>query len=106
MNENSSNNTIDFPEIEWSQLNEFARQKKVVFGAKSVRVLELDPGFHELDWCVRGHVGYVVEGELKIQFKDRTEQFSSGQGMFIEFGDEHKAIETKQKVTLFLVDEA
>ncbi len=99
------NRSIDFNDLEWKQLNEFAREKTVVYGDRSVRLLELRSGFLELDWCVRGHVGYVIKGELEIQFDDRTEKFSEGDGLHIEFGEPHKALQLRQTTLLFLIDE-
>jgi quercetin dioxygenase-like cupin family protein len=35
-----------------------------------VRVVEYSPGFRSDHWCPRGHVLYVLEGELVIELKD------------------------------------
>ena len=35
-----------------------------------VRVVEYSPGFRSDHWCPRGHVLFVLEGELVIELKD------------------------------------
>ncbi|HMO13474.1 MAG TPA: hypothetical protein PKD64_02340 [Pirellulaceae bacterium] len=97
--------SIKFDNIEWRQLNEFAEEKRVTLGETSMRLLRLAPGFEEVDWCTRGHVGYVIEGVLLIQFDQHTETYTSGDGLHIDYGVPHRALKLKQKTVLFIVDE-
>ena len=93
---------LNFEELEWEQLNEFAKQKEIVTERRQLRLLELSPGFHEPDWCLRSHIGFVIQGELEIEFEDGKELFTAGNGMNIERGRKHKASQTKGTVRLFL----
>src|SRR3546814_9861947 len=51
------------------------------FGDVRVRVVEYSPGYMADHWCDRGHVIYVLEGELTTELKDgrkfRSEEHQS-----------------------------
>jgi quercetin dioxygenase-like cupin family protein len=74
-------------------------------GNARVRMLEYSPGYRADHWCERGHVIYVVEGELVTELKDgRT--FTLGPGMSYQVGDEqepHRS-STRTGAKLFVVD--
>jgi quercetin dioxygenase-like cupin family protein len=42
-------------------------------GNLRVRVVEYSPGFKSDHWCARGHVLYVVDGEITVKLKDGRE---------------------------------
>jgi quercetin dioxygenase-like cupin family protein len=41
-------------------------------------------------WCEKGHYGYIIEGELEIEFTNEKIIYKKGVGVFIPEGDEHK----------------
>jgi len=41
-------------------------------------------------WCEKGHIGYVLEGEMEIEYKNERLVYKSGDGIFIPSGQEHK----------------
>jgi quercetin dioxygenase-like cupin family protein len=41
-------------------------------------------------WCEKGHIGYVLEGRIEIEFAHECHVYSSGDGVFIPNGPEHK----------------
>jgi quercetin dioxygenase-like cupin family protein len=41
-------------------------------GGLRVRVVDYSAGFESDHWCPRGHVLYVIEGEIQIALKDGT----------------------------------
>ena len=90
-------------QTEWTQLNELVRQKSVEVEDKVVRLLELQPGFEETQWCYKGHVGYVVHGGIEVEFENDTQLFQAGDVLVIPSTVGHKA-KAKGKTTLFLVD--
>lgn len=47
-----------------------------------------------LDWCIKGHVGYILDGSCSIDFNGEIVRFTEGDGLFIPEGNEnkHKAI--------------
>jgi hypothetical protein len=96
---------LKFTQMEWDQVGEYARQKVAVVDGRRIRLLQLLPGFQEPDWCRRGHLGFVVDGTLEIEFPDGARTFAAGDGLAVPAGVQHKAQRATQRVTLFLVDE-
>lgn len=95
-----------FPDIEWQQVSEHARQKLIDNGEKRVRLLKLSPGFQELEWCQRGHTGYVIDGSLEMEFNEgHKKQFTTGDAILVSQGEAHKARTGGGSCLLFLVDE-
>jgi quercetin dioxygenase-like cupin family protein len=74
-------------------------------GNARVRIVEYSPGYRADHWCERGHVLYVLEGELVTELKDgRT--FKLKAGMSYQVGDEqepHRS-HTDAGAKLFVVD--
>ncbi|HXU92499.1 MAG TPA: hypothetical protein VFP33_02465 [Gallionella sp.] len=59
------------------------------------------------DWCEKGHVGFVIQGELEIDFHGHLVRYPEGSGIFIPAGAEsgHKARSITPSVLLFLVED-
>ena len=57
---------------------------------RKLRLVEFARGFKEPDWCRKGHIGYVLEGEAELQFSERTVSLKAGDGIFIPAGEDHK----------------
>ena len=103
-----SGTKIDFSEISWDESNEGVRAKTALRSGKRLRLVEFADKFVELDWCRKGHIGYVLEGEIEIAFPDRTETFVAGDGIMIVSGEEerHRARVIGAVARLILVEEA
>ena len=43
-----------------------------------------------LHWCEKGHYGYVIEGELEIEFENGKVKYEKGDGIFIPDGPDHR----------------
>ncbi len=74
-------------------------------GNARVRVVEYTPGYRADHWCERGHVIYVLEGELVTELKDGR-KFTLSAGMGYQVGDEeepHRST-TTTGAKLFVVD--
>ncbi len=71
-----------------------------------VRIVEYTPGYLADHWCDRGHVLYVLEGELDTELRDgRTFRLTAGMSYQVsDFGDEAHRSSTKTGVKLFIVD--
>lgn len=84
----------------------FATQRQFKAGDVSVRRVEYSPGYSADHWCERGHIAYIVEGELVVELKDgRSRELKAGMS-FISSDDRiapHRALTTAGAV-LFLVD--
>ncbi len=75
-------------------------------GDLRVRIVEYSPGYLADHWCERGHVLYVLEGELDTELRDgRT--FKLKPGMSYTVSDNGDAAHRSATVTgakLFVVD--
>jgi hypothetical protein len=71
-----------------------------------VRMVKYSPGYLADHWCDRGHVLYVLEGELHTELKDgRTFVLTQGMSYQVsDFGDAAHRSSTKTGATLFIVD--
>src|ERR1700758_2479097 len=75
-------------------------------GDLRVRHVEYSPGYLADHWCDRGHVLYVLEGELVTELKDGR-SFILRPGMSYQvsdFGDAPHRSSTRTGAKLFIVD--
>jgi quercetin dioxygenase-like cupin family protein len=81
-----------------------------VFGdaAKQMRLVEFTSEFVEPHWCEKGHVGFVLQGELEVDFHGQVVRYGEGSGIFIPPGPSngHKGRSLTPSVLLFLVEDA
>ena len=98
---------INFNSIEWQSTMPGARSKVYQQDGKKIRLVEFTDEFVEPEWCEKGHLGYVLEGTLEIDFKSRVVVYPKGSGIFIHAGadNSHKAKSLTPVVQLFLVEE-
>ncbi len=98
---------VDFELLPWQAPAPGVRFKACEHDGQRLRMAEFTKDFVEADWCVKGHVGYVLEGVIEVDFHKREEVFVAGDGLFIPPGNEHghKAHAVTNSVTLILVDE-
>jgi hypothetical protein len=98
---------VAFESLPWQAPAPGVRFKAFEHEGRRLRLAEFTKDFVEADWCVKGHIGYVLEGVLAVDFHDRTDVFAAGDGLFIPPGDEHghKARTVTDSVTLVLVEE-
>jgi quercetin dioxygenase-like cupin family protein len=97
---------INFDSLGWESQLPGARYKAFQRGGTMVRVAEYTRDFVAPDWCTDGHVGYVLEGELDIDFDGEVVRFSAGDGLFIPEGEEsrHKPTAVSDVVRVVLVE--
>ncbi len=98
---------ILFDELEWQDGIRGARFKVFRSGNKQIRLLEFSSEFIEPDWCEKGHVGFVIDGELEIDFRGSVVRYPQGSALLIPSGVEsgHKARSVTAVTQLFLVEE-
>jgi mannose-6-phosphate isomerase-like protein (cupin superfamily) len=96
---------IDFAEIEWIDSAIGLRVKTFETDGKQLRLAEFSRNFQETDWCEKSHIGYVIAGEIEIDFAGRAEIFKQGDGIFICPGKKHKARAMSEITRLFLVED-
>lgn len=76
------NYKIDFQEIEW-ETSVGLKQKRIVRSGHTQRLVHFEHGFIEKEWCKKEHMGYVLSGEMKIDFNGHIVEYSKGDGLFI-----------------------
>jgi hypothetical protein len=80
---------VDFESIAWQEPAPGVRFKTHDQDGRRLRLAEFTRDFVEFDWCTKGHIGYVLEGEMEIDFRGRVVAFHAGDGLFIPPGIEH-----------------
>ncbi|MCP1833774.1 MULTISPECIES: DHCW motif cupin fold protein [Bradyrhizobium] len=106
--------TLPFTVTDWNKLEPSvhpgetgqALWRTLNIGELRVRMVEYSPGYLADHWCDRGHVLYVVTGELDTELRDGR-RFTLKPGMSYQvsdFGDAAHRSSTKTGATLFIVD--
>ncbi len=99
---------IDFESMEREEPADGVKVKAYEQDGKKLRLVEFSKEFVEPDWCTKGHIGYILEGQMEIDFYGEKEIFGPGDGIFIPAGQEHKhkGRVLTDIVKAFLVEEA
>jgi quercetin dioxygenase-like cupin family protein len=101
-------NTTDWSKIDATEhLGEagVARWRTIEQGNLRVRMIEYSPGYIADHWCERGHVIFVLSGELITELRDGR-HFTLGPGMSYQVADgdgAHRSVSPKGAL-LFVVD--
>ena len=104
---------IPFQAIDWTTLVPTlhrgdpgeASWRTLEVGNVRARVVEYSPGYIADHWCERGHVVYVIEGELVTELRDgRTFKASAGKGYIVATGDGAHRSRTDRGAKIFIVD--
>jgi quercetin dioxygenase-like cupin family protein len=80
---------VDFGSMPWEQPTAGVRFKACEQNGRKLRLAEFTKDFVEPDWCTKGHIGYVLEGEMELDFHGQVVTFRPGDGLFIAPGTEH-----------------
>jgi len=98
---------IKFSEIDWQSPATGIRHKRLEAGGKVLRLVEFSDGFVEHDWCLRGHWGIVLTGQLHVDVAGSAVVFAEGDGIAFPGGEgtRHRHIWAKSPTLLFLVEE-
>jgi len=97
---------VGFETIQWQIMAPGARHRMVERDGKRIRLVELTDSFIENDWCLKGHVGYLIEGELEFTFESGTERLKPGDGFLIRGKvDKHRARVINSLARLLLVED-
>ncbi|MBY0575771.1 MAG: hypothetical protein K2P67_04135 [Gallionellaceae bacterium] len=96
-----------FDSSEWPNWEGGTRVKYLQSGNKNLRLQEFSSDFKDPNWCEKEHVGFVVLGELEIDFYGRLVRYPEGSEINISAGSasRHKGRSVTPTVLLFLVEE-
>jgi hypothetical protein len=78
----------------------------VTAGDLRIRLIEFSPGYKADHWCDRGHVVFVLEGEVVTELKDgRVFKTPAGTGFHVsDSGDSAHRSSTRTGAKVFIVD--
>ena len=98
---------VDFTGLKWDESAPGIRSKSFIRDGKKIRLLELRKDLEHPEWCETGHIGFIVKGEIEIEFADKTILFSKGDGLIIASGKDEKHIPkpVSDTVVMFLVED-
>lgn len=105
---------MPFTVTDWSEVAETrhpgeigeAIWRTMEIGDIRIRQVEYSPGYLADHWCDRGHILYVLEGELVSELKDgRKTTMTAGMSYQVsDFGDAAHRSSTDVGAKLFIVD--
>ena len=94
------------PAVEHKGESGTSHGRTVEAGNVRARIVEYSPGYRADHWCARGHVLWVIEGDLTVELKDGG-QYEMKKGMSFQAADDdqnpHLAW-TAAGATVFIVD--
>ncbi len=98
---------IPFESLPWEVSADGVRFKAYERDGRKLRLVEFAREFIEPDWCTKGHIGYILEGQMELDFDGKVLVFGPGDGVFIPAGPEHKhkGRVLTDKVTAILVED-
>lgn len=104
---------IPFVTVDWLQVEAtihpgdqgFARWRTRQFGDIRVRMVDYSPGYLADHWCKKGHVLFVMDGELVTELDDgRTVVLKPGMSYQVADDAEAHRSRTETGARLFIVD--
>ncbi len=105
---------LPFTVTDWSKVPEsrhsgetgYALWRTVNIGNIRIRQIEYSAGYLADHWCDRGHIFYVLEGELVSELKDgRKTTMTAGMSYQVsDYGDTAHRSSTKNGAKIFVVD--
>ena len=80
---------VDFKSVPWISPAKGVREKVYRVGHRQLRLVEYSKDMPP-HWCEKGHFGYVLGGRMEIAFENELHVYSSGDGIFLPRGSDHK----------------
>jgi len=72
------NYRVALDELPWETSPAGVRFKAYEDAERRLRLLEFGRDLDHPGWCTTGHVGYLLEGEMEVEFDDRVVTFRAG----------------------------
>ena len=104
---------IPFCTTDWTQVTADAKRgptglatsRTQQFGAIRVRMVDYPPGYVADDWCRKGHILLLLEGELEVELEDGR-RLTLTPGMSYQVADQAEAHRSSSArgAKLFIVD--
>lgn len=81
---------VRFDEMEWIEVGDGMRFKRFQNDTLQLRLVEWDKSMTHPEWCLKGHIGYVVEGAVEIDVAGTIYLFEVGDVFILPDGEAHK----------------
>ena len=82
-----------------------ARSQTVKTGDLSVRIVVFSPGYRADHWCAKGHIVFVLEGEITTDLDDgRSFHTTAGNSFHVGDTEGHHRVYTETGAKVFIVD--
>jgi quercetin dioxygenase-like cupin family protein len=96
---------VDFDKLEWESPIEGVRHKYIDQDRLRMRLVEYSKKMPP-HWCEKGHYGYVIEGNMEIEYANSKMIYKAGDGIFIPDGPEykHRGRAVSEKVLVFFIE--
>lgn len=90
--------------MDWESPGPCVRQKLHTVADRQLRVVEFLKDLKHPEWCRKGHVGFVLEGELRLEFESGVLEIGPGDGFIIPDGDAegHRPVPLTDRVVAVL----
>jgi quercetin dioxygenase-like cupin family protein len=95
----------EFDKIPWQSPMKGIKHKYFDQNGIRLRLVEYSKDM-PAHWCEKGHLGYLIEGKMEMEFENSKEIYSAGDGIFLPNGSEHKhkGILLSDKALVFFVE--
>ena len=81
----------EFDKLEWETPTKGIRHKYIDQNNVRMRLVEYSYSKEmPRHWCEKGHYGYLIEGQMEIEYENETIIYDLGDGIFIPEGPDHK----------------
>jgi quercetin dioxygenase-like cupin family protein len=96
-----------FSSMDWESPTPNVRRKIHRVGNRQLRVVEFAKGLEHPEWCSVGHIGYILDGRLSLEFEGRTLELGPGDGFIVPEGQasHHRPVPLTDHVTLVLSEQ-
>jgi quercetin dioxygenase-like cupin family protein len=81
---------IVFDDHEWFEAGDGMRYKRIQLGDTQVRLVEWDKAMVHANWCSKGHIAYVIEGDVEIDIAGKVFRYGPGDVFIVPEGEEHR----------------
>jgi quercetin dioxygenase-like cupin family protein len=104
----SQESLVRFGDIDWEQDVPGIQARERSVQGRRWAVVEYARAARRREWCLDGHVGYVLEGAIEYEFDDGGEVLTAGKGeaFCLSTGRAHRGRNLAASPTrLFLIDD-
>jgi quercetin dioxygenase-like cupin family protein len=93
--------------MDWESAAPKVRRKLHRVGNRQLRVVEFEKDLEHPEWCRTGHVGYLLQGRLALEFEGETLEIGPGDGFIIPDGEasRHRPVPLTDRVLLVLSEQ-